>query len=100
MHHSAPQNHKTDAISGLYGDIIASRQFRIEEGNRPIIGHESHTLYLETGSPFTFMTSEHQPLNEGKVFVLKIDPDIFFEDVKPSKEYAKRIDRKHEAIIS
>ena len=44
------------------------------------------------------MTSAHQPLNEGKAFVLKIKPGVFFEEVKPSKEYIKRIDLKHRLI--
>ena len=39
-------------------------------------------------------------MNEGKVFVLKIKPDAFFEDVKPSKEYAKRMDLKHQTMIN
>ena len=39
-------------------------------------------------------------MNEGKVFVLKIRPEVFFEEVKPSKEYMKRIDLKHAEVVS
>jgi len=33
----------------------------------------------------------HQPLNEGKIFLFKINTKEFFNEVKPPKEYINRI---------
>jgi hypothetical protein len=80
--------------NGTYGDVVQEKMFQMADRNRAFLGFESHTIYVEGGSPYTFITSAYQPYNEGKVFVLKIDANILFNDIKISKESIIRIDLK------
>lgn len=53
-------NSKTDAAIGLYGNLVQSRIFRIQEEGRPILGIPSNTFLKEAGgSAFTYITSAH-----------------------------------------
>lgn len=72
----------------------------MQERNRAFIGFDSHTVFANGGSPFTFTTSPHQPYNEGKVFALKISADILFSQIKIPKESMNKIDEKQQQIIN
>ena len=62
---------------------------------RPFIGFESHNVFENEGSPFTYITSTFQD----KVHVLKIDTNIFFNDIRPSKDYQRKMVQKQMEFI-
>lgn len=72
----------------------------MEDRSRPFIGFESHTIFVDGGSPFTFITSGYQPQNEGRVMILKINSKILFNDIKIQKDYINRIDEKQQSFVN
>lgn len=62
---------------------------------RPLIGFESHNVFENEGSPFTYITSAFQD----PVFVLKINTKIFFNDIRPSKDYQRKMIQKQMEFI-
>ena len=80
------ENIKVNLANGIYGDLVLEKVFALEERNRPFIGFDSHTIFGNGGSPFTYTTAPYQPYNDGKVFVLKIKADILFSQIKIPKD--------------
>mmetsp|Transcript_12975 Transcript_12975/g.20098 ORF Transcript_12975/g.20098 Transcript_12975/m.20098 type:complete len:168 (-) Transcript_12975:1384-1887(-) len=92
-------NDRVNALNGQFGDLVSERIFTYEDRSRPLVGWESHTIFSDGGSPFTFITSHHQEQNEGKVFVLKITPKVLLHDLKLNNETMNKINLKQQTFI-